>query len=209
MSKLFDRGLAWAYRRASMRIVGGFLITLALLGAPAFAQLGGSGATAPEGTSGGGGSDEDSEVTGLSNEEKTQKAESMLLDGRAALTRATAVHVQARSANDIVQLNCVREKRTQIKGLLKISEKASEEMYEAIAGNLTDLINHHFTKLSVAHQKIRVLRAELEQCVGEASVYTGDTEVDVEADEEGQKTDPTKSPPADPDPSMPAVGTTF
>jgi hypothetical protein len=82
-------------------------------------------------------------------------------------------------------------------------------MYEAIAGGLTDVINHEFTKLSVAHQKVGVLRAELDQCVGESSVYTGETEVDVVVDDEGQQADPTKTQPPEPAPEMPAVSSTF
>lgn len=208
MSKLFDSRLAWAYRPASMRKVGGFLFTLALLGAPAFAQLGGSGAGNDEAAPAGG-SDDDAEVSGLSDDEKREKAEAMLQDNRAALARGSTVLAEARAAKDVVQLNCVNEKLTQIKGLLKISEEGSAHMYEGIASGLADVVNHEFTKLSVAHQKVAVLRAELDQCVGESSVYTGETEVDVVVDEEGQQTDPTKTPPAEPAPEMPAVSSTF
>jgi hypothetical protein len=82
-------------------------------------------------------------------------------------------------------------------------------MYEGIAGGLADVVNHEFTKMSVAHQKVAVLRAELDQCVGEASVYTGETEINVVVDEEGQRPDPTKTPPPPPAPEMPAVSSTF
>lgn len=206
MSKTFDSGLGWAYRPASMRKVGGFLFTLALLGAPAFAQLGDSDGSEDQGVGPG---SEDAEITGLSDEEKRSKAEGMLQDGRAALSRGSTVLAEARAAKDVVQLNCVNEKLTQIKGLLKLSEDASVRMYDGMAGGLGDVVNHEFTKMSVAHQKIGVLRAELDQCVGESSVYTGETEVDVVVDDEGQQADPTKTRPPQAAPEMPPVSSTF
>lgn len=207
MSKAFDRGLGWAYRPASMRKVGGFLFTLALLAAPAFAQLGGSDPSedaAPEDGSG-----IDAEVTGLSDGEKRDRAEKMLSDGRAALARGSTVLAEARAAKDVVQLNCVNEKLTQVKGLQKLSEEASVKMYDAMSGGLTEEINHQFTKISVASEKIAVLRAEIEQCVGEASVYSGETEVEFKDEGDGSKGDPTKTPPANPAPEMPPVSSTF
>ncbi len=135
----------------------------------------------------------------LSTSEKQGRAERALGEMRDALRRVTEILGEARTAKDIVQLNCVNEKLTQVKGLLRISEDASVKMYDAISSNTLDVINHEFTKISVAHQKTVLLRAEAEQCVGELSVYTGETEVSVEIDPDISDRDPT-------DPDVPPIG---
>lgn len=144
-------------------------------------------------------------------DEKKSRTEAMLVDQRQALARASEILAEARSSKDIVQLNCVNEKLTQIKGLLKISEQASLEMYEAIANNASDLINHEYTKIVVAHQKSQILKAEAEQCVGESSVYAGDTSVEVllEGDGGGFAGDPTTASAPPPGPAVPPVASTF
>lgn len=207
MSKAFDRGLGWAYRPASMRKVGGFLFTLALLGAPAFAQLEGS--EEADAAADALGSAADAEASGLSNAEKGERSEKMLQDGRAAVARGSTVLSEARAAKDVVQLNCVNEKLTQVKGLLALSEKASIKMYDSMSAGLETEANHEYTKISVAAEKIRSLRSEIEQCVGESSVYTGDTDVEFTDEGEGPKGDPTKTPPPNPAPEMPPVSSTF
>lgn len=123
--------------------------------------------------------------------EKKTTAESMLAEQRAAVARGTELLSEARSKNDILQLNCVNEKLTQMKGLLKLSEGASAAMYEGIASGTQDEINHQYTKIVVAQQKSASLKAEAEQCVGAISVFTGQTEVEVEIDSDIPETDPT------------------
>lgn len=123
--------------------------------------------------------------------EKKTGTEQMLREQRAAVARGTDLLAEARGNNDIIQLNCVNEKLTQLKGLLKLSENASLAMYEAIAAGSQDEINHQYTKVAVAHQKSASLKAEAEQCVGELSVYSGQTEVQVEIDDSITSNDPT------------------
>jgi hypothetical protein len=141
----------------------------------------------------------------LSNEEKKKRTEQMLTEMRSALQRATDILGEARGAKDVVQLNCVNDKLAQIKGLLKIGEQSSVRMYEAIAEAADDVVNHEFTKLAVAHQKTLILRSEADQCVGETTIYTGDTEVEVEIDPTIQQGDPTATPFPEVSPETPEI----
>ena len=138
--------------------------------------------------------------------EKKSSTERMLVEQRSSVARGTDLLAEARGKNDIIQLNCVNEKLTQLKGLLKLSEQASLAMYEAIAAGSQDEINHQYTKIVVAHQKSGSLKAEAEQCVGELSVYSGQTEVEVEIDATITAQDPTLPilPPPGPAVSAPA-----
>jgi hypothetical protein len=147
------------------------------------------------------------EVSKISNEEKQTRSEKALAEERDAMRRVTEILSTARQSKDIVQLNCVNEKLTQIKGLLRISEDASSRMYDAIGAGTKDVIDHEFTKIAVAHQKCLTLRAEAEQCVGEFSVYTGETEITVEVPPgEENPTNPTQQPPG---PEVPPFGSRF
>lgn len=111
-------------------------------------------------------------------EEKKRRVEGGLKEMRAALRRATDLLKDARVAKDIVMLNCVNEKLTQTKGLLKISEQASVKMYEGMAAGDQQEVNHQFTKITIAHQKVLVLRFEVDQCVGERALHKTTIEIE-------------------------------
>jgi hypothetical protein len=143
------------------------------------------------------------DAASVPNDQKQTRVEGMLAEERKILARVTELLKEARAAKDIVQLNCINEKLTQIKGLLKISEDASVKMYEGISANQQDIVNHEYTKINVAHQRSVTLGAEAEQCVGEIAIYTGQTEVTVEIDEDITEDDPTQPPPVGPAPVIP------
>src|SRR3712207_3512961 len=54
---------------------------------------------------------------------------------------------EARRAKDVVKLNCVNEKLTQIKGLLRISEQADVALQEAVSQRDTTSSEHEYTKV--------------------------------------------------------------
>ena len=118
----------------------------------------------------------------IPNKEKTNQTEQMLSDQRSTLGHAAEVLAAARSAKDIVQLSCVNDKLTQVKGLLKISEVASLQMYEAIAEARQDIVNYEYTKIVLAYEKSKVLRSEIDRCNGQDSVHSSDVELDVDVD---------------------------
>lgn len=151
----------------------------------------------------------DIDASKISTEDKKKNGEKMISESRGALARVTELLFQARESNDMVQRNCVNEKLTQIKGLLKLSEGASVSMYEAMGKGADDVTNHEYTKIAVAHQKTQLLRTEAEQCVGELSVYSGDTDVTVEIDDNIPQFDPTLPIPPPLGPETPPVASAF
>lgn len=98
----------------------------------------------------------------------------------------------ARERKDILQVNCVNDKLAAIKGLLKISESAWTNLLEAVAKGDEDLINHEFTKISIAGVRVENFRVEVEGCVGEASQYIGETVVEASIDPDIRADDPTQ-----------------
>ncbi len=87
---------------------------------------------------------------------------------------------RARSNKDIIQLNCVNDKLTSIKGFLRISEQARVSLAEAMGQRDFDLVEHEFQKISVAAARVENLRLQVEGCVGELSQYTGDPDTRIE-----------------------------
>ncbi|MEN9797817.1 MAG: hypothetical protein RL653_1513 [Pseudomonadota bacterium] len=81
---------------------------------------------------------------------------------------------EARASNDVVKLNCVNEKLTQIKGLLRISEQADVALQESVARREAAAADHEFNKVTIAAQKVDQLRTEAESCIGQLAFRTDD-----------------------------------
>jgi len=197
------------------RVLGTIIITSAsLAGGWAVADGAGAGLSArlraayyQDGATGGGSGLSDAEaaaklaedetleqISKIPTEEKKTRAGSMLEEMQSALRRATEILGEANANNDVVQLNCITEKLNQITSLVEIGETSSATMLVAIANAKETSVNHEFAKLSIAHTKVVVLRAEADQCVGEAAIYTGSTQITTENDANRNQKDPTKDP---------------
>ncbi|HEY8211396.1 MAG TPA: hypothetical protein VIG99_28125 [Myxococcaceae bacterium] len=100
---------------------------------------------------------------------------------------------EARNTKDVVKLNCVNEKLTQIKGLLRISEQSDVSLQEAVAKKETSSGEHEFTKVMIAKQKVDQLRAEAEECIGQLAFRTDENlTVEVEVPDDLPNLDPTR-----------------
>jgi len=102
---------------------------------------------------------------------------------------------EARNTKDVVKLNCVNEKLTQVKGLLRISEQSDVALQEAVAKKDEPTADHEYTKVTIAQSKTEQLRTEAEQCIGQLAFRTDENlsvEVLVPSDLPGG--DPTNPP---------------
>jgi hypothetical protein len=87
---------------------------------------------------------------------------------------------QARNEKDVVKLNCVNEKLTQIKALIKVAEQADIALHESVATKDTGG-EAEFSKIAIARTKVDHLRADSEQCVGQLAFMVDEkTTVEVE-----------------------------
>ena len=101
---------------------------------------------------------------------------------------------EARNSKDVVKLNCVNEKLTQIKGLLRISEQSDIQLQEAVARKEPGTAEHEFTKVSIARSKVAQLRAEAEDCIGQLAFRTDENlSVEVEVPDYLPAGDPTQT----------------
>ena len=98
---------------------------------------------------------------------------------------------EARNTKDVVKLNCVNEKLTQVKGLLRISEQSDVALQEAVAKREASGADHEYTKVTIARQKVDQLRAESEECIGQLAFRTDENlTVEVEVPENLPSGDP-------------------
>jgi ribosomal protein S25 len=97
----------------------------------------------------------------------------------------------ARRQKDIIKLNCVTDKLVQAKVNINIAEQAMTSLQENTARNDEGGRTHEFTRLTIVNQKVLVLGAEAENCIGEDLSFIGATRVDVEVDPNIPQNDPT------------------
>lgn len=118
----------------------------------------------------------------LPDAEKLERSAQYLAEMKQILGTVLKLLKEARDEKDVIKVNCVNEKLTSIKGLIRISEQADVALQEAVAKGESDTSAHEFHKLVISHQKIKILKTEAEQCVGELAFAVGKTNVEIEVD---------------------------
>lgn len=127
--------------------------------------------------------------------EKLRRSADAVTRMRAVLKDVLGKLEEARNTKDVVKLNCVNEKLTQIKGLLRISEQADVALQESVVKQERTAADHEFTKVMIARQKVEQLRAEAEECIGQLAFRTDENlTVEVEIPDNLPKNDPTDVP---------------
>jgi hypothetical protein len=119
-------------------------------------------------------------ATTAADTDKLEAAAASIARMKAALKQVLGRAEQARNEKDVVKLNCVNEKLTQIKSLIRVAEQADIALHESIAtkdnGGAAE-----FSKIAIARTKIDGLRADSEQCVGQLA-YMVDEKTTVEVE---------------------------
>jgi hypothetical protein len=110
----------------------------------------------------------------------------------AVVKRIQTLQDQAKREKDIIRLNCVTDKLVQARVNVNIAEQSMATMQESIARNDQGEQTHEFTRLTIVNQKVTVLGAEAENCIGEDLSFVGATRVDVEVDPNIPTYDPTQ-----------------
>lgn len=80
----------------------------------------------------------------------------------------------AKKQKDLLLLNCLNEKLTDIRSLLKVAETAKAQLEESIARNERDRAEHEFSKVVIARTRGAELVRESEACSGEGIFSTAE-----------------------------------
>ena len=105
--------------------------------------------------------------------------------------RIQGLQEEAKKQKDIIRLNCVTDKLVQARVNENIAEQSMASLEEGVAKNDEGSETHEFTRLTIVNQKVTVLGAEAENCIGEDLSFVGATRVDVEVDPNVPQYDPT------------------
>lgn len=106
--------------------------------------------------------------------------------------RIMQLQAKAKKDKDVVKLNCVNDKLTQVKGHMVVTDQSMASLTVDISKNDDAARQHQFTRLTILYQKVVTLGTEAEQCIGEDVSYVGATRVDVEIDPSIPPGDPTQ-----------------
>jgi hypothetical protein len=87
---------------------------------------------------------------------------------------------QAKSDKDVIRLNCLLDKLTQVKVNANMMDQALQSLQEAISRRDESAQLHEYTRVTIINQKVQVLRTEADACVGAETNYVGPTKVVVE-----------------------------
>lgn len=135
-------------------------------------------------------------ASGVKDPEKIERSSKALVGMRSVLREVLEKLEEARRTKDVVKLNCVNEKLTQIKGLLRISETADVALQESVTRQDSTSSEHEYTKVMIANQKVTQLRSETEECIGQLAFRTDENlSIEVEEPRDLPGGDPTRPPP--------------
>jgi hypothetical protein len=111
-----------------------------------------------------------------------EKSSDYLVEMRAGLSKGLDLLKEAREEKDALRLQCVNDKITSMKGVLRISEDSSISLQEAMATRATEKARYEFNKIRTSRNKMAELVTAAQNCVGAEATFVGDPEVLVEID---------------------------
>jgi hypothetical protein len=130
----------------------------------------------------------------LSPQEMQKQAKDYFRNMNDIVKRIAALQEQSKRQKDIIRLNCVTDKLVQSKVNVTIAEQSMAALQENITRADEGGRTHEFTRLTIVNQKVLVLGAEAENCIGEDLSFVGATRVDVEVDPNIPQIDVTSPP---------------
>ena len=109
------------------------------------------------------------EAEELSSRDKLQRVREEVAAMKEILQEALSALRGAHERKDITQVNCVKDKLSTIRGLLRISDEASISLDEAVmdSQNQSALINHEYVKVIMAAERIGFAQLQLQGCSGD------------------------------------------
>jgi hypothetical protein len=170
------------------------LLTATFVASATIAQGGDVGAAAAGGSPAGQSDVSVKQRPTLTPQEMVQQSKEYFKNMNDVLKRITILQDQSKRQKDIIRLNCVTDKLVQGKVNLTIAEQSMATLQENIARADEGGRAHEFTRLTIVNQKVLVLGAEAENCIGEDLSFVGATRVDVEIDPNLPQVDVTQPP---------------
>ncbi len=117
--------------------------------------------------------------------------------------RITGLLEQATKDKDIIRVNCLKDKLSQLKAATDMMDREIQNLSDAVARNIEGDAHHSYTRVAILNQKIKTVEAAAEECVGQALNYVGATKVEVETPPGLTELDVTQPAPTEAEPVIP------
>lgn len=127
----------------------------------------------------------------LSAEDMMKQATEYRTSMDQVLAKIETMVAEARKDKDVIRLNCLNDKVVQGRANLNVADTAMTGLKDAMASNDEGARLYEYTRVTIVNQKMQVLAAEAEACVGEELGFVGPTKVDVDVDPDLRGDDPT------------------
>jgi hypothetical protein len=121
-------------------------------------------------------------------QKSTISGEEMLSQGREYRQQIQSITMQiqvqseqAKADKDVIRLNCLLDKLTQVKVNGTMMDQALQSLQECVSRRDESAQLHEYTRVTIINQKVQVLRTEADACVGAETNYVGPTKVVVES----------------------------
>ena len=109
-------------------------------------------------------------------------AEEATEEMQASYNKGIELLAEARQSRDAVQMNCVNEKVTAMKGILRVAQDAKSNLKNAMAINDIEQAKEELKKIRMGRSKLQEALTGANTCSGAEASYTGGTQVELEVD---------------------------
>jgi hypothetical protein len=120
------------------------------------------------------------DVKDVSPVQMRKEAEESVSEMHGGMKKILGAIEKARAARDIVKLNCLNEKFTQMKALVRVAEQADVNLQEFLAKDQVEGATHERRKIALADEKVKGISGEADSCLGENGATGGKTTVHVD-----------------------------
>lgn len=115
----------------------------------------------------------------LNDREKTAYAEETIRELQRGVERIMKDAEAAKKERDILKLNCLNEKLSDLRSILKIAETAAAQMEQAISKAQDEATEHEFQRIFISRKQGADLIIEASACTGEGILQSGEGQTSV------------------------------
>jgi hypothetical protein len=117
------------------------------------------------------------DITGRTARELLDDANQRIARMQSALGDVNDLRDRTQSEDrDLTKVRCINDKLASIQGFLRLSTDSRTSLEEQIARNDREALEHQYTLVVIASQRVANLQNEAAQCAGEILTFAGDTE---------------------------------
>lgn len=107
------------------------------------------------------------QTANFSGPDQVREANSIVVEVRRVRRQVSDLLDQARQEQDIIKVNCLNDKLTQVDVTLRSAQEHQELLSTAVSTNNEGQRNHEFTLMTIYRGRTTGLEAEARQCIGE------------------------------------------